>query len=88
MTNVSKIGSFTLSTGTYNIDKSHGFNTVALKLLSGSATYKGADKFDALDSAVLPLVVDEPVTIGGQFPIDSLEIVVASGSVEMITTNG
>lgn len=89
MITVSKIWTYVLVNSTITISPSVGLNfrVVSFVLRSGSGSFSGALNMGAgLDSAPIPLIEDEPVTIGTDSTnsLDGLIISAVGGVVDII----
>ena len=84
----SKVGTFTLTVANspFIINAADGVKVVAMKLLSGSGSYVGDMPVDGIASGAIALVVNEPCTIGGDQPIEYLQIIIDSGSILNVIT--
>lgn len=80
------IFTYTLTGGTLTINETDGVTAVAMKLLSGAATYAGTKKIGSISSTPTSLVVDKSVTVTSEQTkyIDSFTIDAGGGSVEII----
>ncbi len=80
------IFTYTLTSGTLTINETDGITAVAMKLLSGTATYAGTKKIGNVDSTPTPLVVDKSITVTSEQTkyVDSFTIDATGGSVEII----
>jgi hypothetical protein len=85
--NSSKVGTFDLTSANspFVISPEDGVRVIAMKLLSGAASYTGTMVVNGLNSGPIALVINDPVTIGGDQPIDTLEIDISSGILTVIT---
>lgn len=80
------IFTYTLTSGILTINEADGVTAVAMKLLSGAATYAGTKKIGNIDSTPTALVVDKSVTVTSEQSkyIDVFTIDASGGSVEII----
>lgn len=82
------VGTFTVTGTTMTINANDGVMIVAMKLISGTVTFIGTSKVNGEASTAITLAANDPVTIGGNTPIDGLTINATSGSVYVITRKG
>ncbi len=76
---------YVLTDAVFPIVASFGVTAVAMKLISGAATYTGSLTLGNFASAPIPLAVGDPVTIGNnQQAIDILTIDASAGVVYII----
>jgi hypothetical protein len=80
------IFTYVLTSGVLVINEEDGITAVAMKLLSGAATYSGTKIINGIQSTPTPLVVDKSITVTSEQTkyIDSLTIDATGGSVEII----
>lgn len=80
------IFTYTLTGSILTINETDGVTAVAMKLLSGAATYSGTKKIGSIASTPTSLVVDKSVTVTSEQTkyIDSFTIDAGGGSVEII----
>jgi hypothetical protein len=80
------IFTYVLTSGTLTISETDGVTAVAMKLLSGAATYAGTKKIGTIDSTPTSLIVDKAITVTSEQTkyIDSFTIDATGGSVEII----
>ena len=78
------IFTYTLTNGTLILLAEFGVRSIAMKLISGAATFEGTMKLGILDSTPIPLVVNDPVSISDDNNIDGFKIVATSGVVQII----
>ncbi len=84
----SKVGTFafTSANSPFTINAVDGVKVVAMKLLSGSGSYVGDMPVDGVLSGAIALVINEPVSIGGDQPIEYLQINIDPGSILNVIT--
>lgn len=84
--NKQAIFTYVLTSGVFVINEEDGVTAVAMKLLSGAATYAGTKTINGIQSTQTPLVVDKSITVTSEQTkyIDSLTIDATGGSVEII----
>ena len=81
---IDNVFTYVLTNGIFDIISDYGVTAVAMKLVAGAATYKGSLKLGSVDSAAVPLTMNDPVTIGQGLAIDRLTIDASAGTVYII----
>lgn len=77
---------YTLTNNILVINAVDGITAVAMRLVSGSATYKGTKKIGAIDSTPSTLIVDKAITVTSDETkyLDEFTIDASAGVVEII----
>lgn len=78
------IFTYVLTNDTLLIKAEYGVRSVAMKLVSGAASFSGTMKLGTLSSGSIPLVVNDPVTVSDDNNIDGFTIDASAGSVQII----
>lgn len=81
-----QIFTFTLTNGTLNITEGDGVTAVAIKLLSGTGTYKGTKSVGGQSSTATSIAVGDSVTVSSEQTkfIQNLVIDCSAGVAEII----
>jgi len=78
------IFTYVLTNETLLIKSEYGVRSIAMKLVSGNASFYGTMKLGSLSSGSIPLVVNDSVTVSDDNNIDGLTIDATAGSVQII----
>lgn len=80
------IFTYTLTAGILVINVADGITAVAMKLTSGTGTFKGTKRIGTVDSTATSLVANDPVTVSAEQTkyLDQFTIDASAGVIEII----
>ena len=80
------IFTYTLTAGALVINVADGITAVAMKLTSGTGTFKGTKKIGTVDSTATSLIANDPVTVSAEQTkyLDQFTIDASAGVIEII----